>query len=407
MTLKLPSTLDIAIIRLQEILTKYGNGAISLAIGYLGGRMVNELSVPDASMLDALTGMFGPKVRPANWLSVIALLVVIGVLILRPILAHHYAKRQYDKLFAELLRKQRSPDIAQYAALTLGSCLSLQLCPEIHRGWTASTVKLQHDTTEFSLPPNLKPVFQTYYQDNYDAKRFFDDQPKLMLVQNPKAFTDSPTLLLKTCETRWSHVQFYKDNIATSASARQAAIHQLMDSDSVTFAHSLSLHMIVETSDHKTLITQRTEKGDYYPRTWTCSLEEQASIEDIEPESAGAIGRWTRRALLEELGLGADTYNPNNIRVMSVFLESDILNISLCAHVRLDINERELEARLRGVPRQDYEFTHWRFLKRNELRQQMMEPSRQYHPTARYRMLMALIRQSDEPTVARDIQRLS
>ncbi|MCB0200846.1 MAG: hypothetical protein KDI03_12320 [Anaerolineae bacterium] len=398
------SYFNIAALKLQRGLSRWGNNVISLAFGYFGARLINELSVPDANMFDALIGMFGPRVRPANWLSIVSLLVVVAILVLRPLLARHYAKQQYDHVIADLLQNQRSPDIAHFAAVTVGSCLSLQLCPNMSRGWVMAQVKLQHDTTQFSLPPNLRSVFEIYYRDNFDAKRFFDDQPKLMLTQNPKAFTDSPTLILKTCETRWSHVQFYKDNIATSAAERQSAIRALMQDNIVTFAHSLSLHLIVETSDHKTLITQRTEKGDYYPAIWSCSLEEQASLEDIEVGDGVAIENWAKRALLEELGLGADTYNPNNIRLMAVFLESDILNISVCGHVRLDIDERVLDSRLQGVLRPDYEFTQWCFLNSSELLSEMRQPKRPYHPTARYRMLMAYIRQKGEPSVARDIQ---
>ncbi len=89
---------------------------------------------------------------------------------------------------------------------------------------------------------------------------------------------------------------------------------------------------------------------DYFPNTWSCSIEEQLDLEDIKAGSDKIVLHWGARALSEELSLGLESYNSDNFRVLSVILESDILNIALCAMVTLDISSAMLDKILRGVP---------------------------------------------------------
>ena len=93
-------------------------------------------------------------------------------------------------------------------------------------------------------------------------------------------------------------------------------------------------------------------------------------------------------------------YNKDNLRVLTVFLESDILAVSLCAHVVVDLSSKELDRVLDSLPRTDYEFSEWDFLSHEELLDELIHPKRQYHPTSRYRMFMALIRRFGEPRLA-------
>jgi hypothetical protein len=69
---------------------------------------------------------------------------------------------------------------------------------------------------------------------------------------------------------------------------------------------------------------------------------------------------------------------------------SDVLNISLCARLRLELPARELDRVLRQGVRSDYEFTDWTFLQPDNLPRELARPTRAYHPTSGYRMLMEL-----------------
>lgn len=389
---------------LSNLLERFGNLAMSFASGYFLGRVVNEFSVPNATFLDGLDGIFAFGIRPANVLSWLTLLLLIVVPALKRYLPRYYRKRRYENLFARLLQQQRSSIITPFDSLGLGDSLSLQTCPELNRGWKMSEVLLFHDTTRFTLPQQYQGLYENFFRANFDNNRFFDDRPKLSLARNPIAFSDSPTLALYTQEALYSQVRFFQKNVAVIGSERDDAIRKLIDGE-VTFPNSISMHMVVVTKDKKVLRTKRSEKVDFYPGTLSVSIEEQNDMRDLDAGVTGTILRWGKRALLEELGLGDDTYNDENLRILSVFLESDILNIALCAHVQLDITSTELDTTLHGIPRRDYEFPEWDFIEQDKLIDEVFQPIRSYHPTSRYRMLMAMIRHSNEPQMANALRR--
>ena len=188
--------------------------------------------------------------------------------------------------------------------------------------------------------------------------------------------------------------------MAVLTSKRDELIRKVFDELSILFPHSLCMHVIVVTEDDKVLITKRSPKVIYFPGTWSCSIEEQLAPQDLQESPNRIVLKWFKRLLQEELGLGSETYNENNLRILSVFLESDILSISICAHVVLDISSNELNQILKSLPRTDYEFTEWTFLTHKELLKELFQPTRPYHPTSGYRMLMALIKRYGEPRVA-------
>jgi isopentenyldiphosphate isomerase len=158
--------------------------------------------------------------------------------------------------------------------------------------------------------------------------------------------------------------------------------------------------MIVVTQDDKVLLTKRSKKVEFYPETWSCSVEEQLSTDDFLPTEQSPIMNWARRCLKEELGLGGEEYDVSNLRVLSVFLESDVLGVDLCAHAVLNIHSSELNKILQALPRTDYEFTEWTFASHEELMGELFQPRREYHPTSGYRILMGLLRRYGEPKVA-------
>ena len=92
------------------------------------------------------------------------------------------------------------------------------------------------------------------------------------------------------------------------------------------------------------------------------------------------------------------TYDVDSIRVLSVFLEGDALNISLCAYAKIRPTFDELDAVLK-VKRGDLEFVDWKPLEytRVALLREIFQPSEQYHPSSRYRMFMAFLKMYGYP----------
>jgi isopentenyldiphosphate isomerase len=300
-------------------------------------------------------------------------------------------------IFAALVERHKSPSLAPFKAIGWGGSLTLQSCPILHRGWLTTEVEVRHNTALYSIPKEYSQSYQEYFYRYFEEKRFFDNKPSIMLVRNPIAFSDSPTLVLETQETLYSQVQFYRDNVAVLSSKRDEYIRKAVQELSIDFPHPLCMHLILVTRDDKVLITKRAPKVSYFPETWSCSVEEQLSLQDVEGGPDNVLQRWFERLLKEELGLDNRTYTKDNLRVLSVFLESEILAVSICAHAVVDLSSEELSQILEGLPRTDYEFSEWHFLSHEELLDELFRPNRTYHPTSGYRMLMALIKRFGEP----------
>lgn len=318
-----------------------------------------------------------------------------------PFVAHNQSGGQIAPMFASLVQKAKSPVINQYVALGWGDELSLQDSPNLRDGWPMSAVELKHDdTTRFELPVRYQSPYKHYFEQYHEQKRFKDDGEKFMLVTNPTAFSDSPSLILRTKSTKYSEVQFYRDNVATIAAERNPLIEELVrGSLAIQCPHAFCMHMVVATKDNKMLLTRRSPKVAYYPGTWSCSVEEQLARKDLNDDANAIVSNWGRRLLLEELGIEPSMYRAADLRVLSVFLESDCLNISLCACTRVSLDSSEMQALIQGVPRTDYEFTEWAFmdLERGLLLSELVRPTRPYHPSTAYRFLLTFLKQFGMP----------
>jgi len=310
---------------------------------------------------------------------------------------------RYEQMFARL-EETRSPRISHYSGVAHRDNFSLRICPDITDGWSMSEIKLHLDdkAPEFHLPAEYRDLYEDYFHEHYDTKGFHIDNPKIMLRCYPRSFSDEPTLILHAQKTLYSHVQFYKDMIANDSTKSDPLIQKLVVGEDrvAEFPHALCLHMVVVTNDGKVLITKRAPDVEYYPNTWSCSIEENMALKDLEDGAEGAALRWVKRALLEELGLTEAVYRPDNFRILSVFLEVEILNVSLCGHAVLDISSEQLDRIIRALPRPDYEFTAWNYLQHEdaELIAEILSRSRPYHPTSGYRMLMALMKKNGIPS---------
>jgi len=172
----------------------------------------------------------------------------------------------------------------------------------------------------------------------------------------------------------------------------------LINSLEVDFPHTLCLHLIVITSDNKILRTFRSPKVEHYPETWSCSIEENFSLKDLEGNIT--LYNCCKRLLWEELAINDEKYDEKDFKILSVFLEAKVLNISLCGVIYLKINSQNLNKILKNQPRIDYEFSDWDFLdfKEDSLISELVYPMKFYHPTSGFRLLMVLIQRYGIPT---------
>ena len=313
----------------------------------------------------------------------------------------HRAKVAFTSSAARTIQQRKSPLIAPYVGLGWGDALSLQDCPNLREGWPVKAVGIRLDPRDrFVMVERLRAPYASYCSERQADSGFRDDRDKLMLATNPVAFSDSPTLVLDVLRTKWSEVQFYRNNIATIDAEKRLLIEDLIrGSLAVAFPSALCMHLVVITRDRKLLLTRRSPKVAYHPSSWSASIEEQIDRKDLVGEPTATCEPWARRSLTEELGLSADAYDIDMLRLLSVFLESDTMNVSVAACVELSVGSDALDPILRALPRTDYEFTEWAFLpcERQAVASELVNPSRNYHPTTGYRLLLTFLREFGVP----------
>ncbi len=303
--------------------------------------------------------------------------------------------------FAHLLMRHRNRRISSFTEFGFQDELSLQDCPRFRDGWAAAEVMVELNNRPFRIPAHYSRSFKTYFRENYEKKRFGNDGKKFMLTKNPTAFSDGTSLKLHVMPTSYSVAQYYMDSVATVESACSPLIEDVVRGTlQANFAHSLSLHMIIVTSDRKLLLTKRSKKLSWHAGCWQVSLAEQIKEGDFDDGPDRVLLRWCRRLLEEEAGLGEEACTDDNLRILSIFLESDILNISICTHAEIRLDSKTLSKVLKSLPRTDYEFSDIAFLdlNRTELLSEAFRPARQYHPAAGYNLLWCFRKNYGTPT---------
>jgi isopentenyldiphosphate isomerase len=366
---------------------------ISAPSGILFGMLINTMSSPDLSKswCAVFNNIFQVKDHPLNYLSWISIGILMFLPVVEWLLDYHSRKRSFESAFHALLKSKISADLWPFSdgRIAIGSALTIQQTPDLLEGWSIENVELKYDCKEFTLPKKLEASFKAYYDENYLAKGFVDDGVKYMLINNPTSFTDSKSLVLELQKCRYSQVQFYKDVV--SVNERDNYIQSVLHDLSVSFPHSLCLHLVLVTSDNKILITRRAGKVRYSPHTWSVSMEEQLDKDDFKDGNNKVMHRWLKRLLLEETGVEEENVNISNFKLLSVFLESEIMNCSLCGIVKLDLHSEILDKILKVKPKSDQEFSAWDFLSCNQLKSEFLIPTKELHPTSNYRMYFTLL----------------
>ena len=308
------------------------------------------------------------------------------------VLSLWYKRRRYDLRFANLLADKVDPWLSHFSksGVAWGTALTIQQCPDILSGWSCQDVSIVSRARRFPMPEELQKDYTRYKNQRMDDKRFFDDGLKYRLVKNPIASSDSRTLVLEVDENRYSEFHFYNDEINVTQQRKSELIREAFDDLSMDFPQLLCMQAIIVTSDNRILSVLRSSKVELYPDTWSVSIEEQMAEGDLGGGEQPIL-MWARRMLREELGLSSSEFDPEKIRVLSVLLETHILNCNVCCLIRLNLPSSEFHRIIKSKTRADYEFKDWRFLTMEECLEQLVEPTLALHPTSGYRILLALL----------------
>lgn len=367
------------------------------ASAFLIAAFVNVWSDPSVKdILQLLNRMFlferSITITIFSWIALsVTILIPVGQFV-----AEKYVRsRTYEQRLAILYSNKIDPLLRpfQKGHIGWGLGLTLQSCPNIKEGWSTNEVRIDYRPIEYDVARMGIDVSQKY--DNYLQHTFptlySEDRTRLMLLENPVAFTDMFPLTLKVGKTKWSQFQFYHELISEEKDRRVRDIKEVIENNKIEFPNSLCLHLIVRTKDHKFLLTKSNKKkgGDYHD-VWALSIGEQLDKNDIENDG-DCILNWTSRALWEELKLGGENFLSGNIRVMAVNLEGDINNFALATIVVLNLNSWELDNVLKVEIPADREFENWTFISPEDMPKELINPTptRNYHPSTGIRMFYA------------------
>lgn len=382
-------------------LRTYYKVIVSNAGAFLLGYFTNLVSDSNNSTEEIFIRFMPSTDNIFSFIPFVTMIIVIGVPLLLFVLNEHQKRQRYNTKLTHITRQYVDRMVMPFAKGTIawGCNLSLAVAPDLREGWSANDIRIEYNGTCYVMPSYHTSSYESYYKRNLLTRRFFDDGDKLMLVKSPTAFSDSPTLLLRLQKTKYSQVQYYRDSIVNLPAERDKLLQGIMTRDEVLFPHSFCMHAFIVTSDDKVLITKRSPKVSYHPSAWSFSIEEQLALDDLEEGNDGVILRWAARLLREELGLSMRYYEKQNVRVLSVFLEGDVMNCSLMCVIHLAVSSDELNQVVQNQPRPDYEFTDWAFLAFEEVREELTVHQRILHPTSEYRMLLALVNRYGVPRV--------
>lgn len=363
-----------------------------IAVAFLMGMFVNIFSDPNVNNLrELLNRMFNVHIRSLNVLSWFAAIIILLLTLGRFLLKMYFRKHSYAVKLAEIYHEKVDSSIQPFSRgrIAWGLGLTLQSCPDLRRGWSIEKIQIQYDPTKYVFPRGLDKSYRDYLEKKFPTK-YADDKIRLMLIEDPRAFSDAPTLVLRVQETKWSQVRFYQDSIVRDLNERVRYIENVLKTRRINFPNSLCLHLVIVTSDGYLLLTQSSPKVEYYPNLWACSIGEQLNLSDLEGSEKKFALNWVERALQEELGILRDDeyFSSDNIRVMAVILEGDTVNFAIVTLIFLNCNREELDSIIDKRPRTDYEFQKWEFISWDNIPNQLLDPkpTRIYHPSTGIRM---------------------
>jgi len=278
-------------------------------------------------------------------------------------------------------------------------------------GLSPSEVVIAIENEPFAMPTDLEREYFKFFHDKArDPGRYWDangrgDGDKLMLSKLPLIASDQMDaggrVHLRVRPVKYSQVLFFQERFVKDASLVAENLNALARTHDAPFPSILCLHMVIVTSDEKVVIVRRAPTLHYYPGKYAATIEEQLHPrKDVivgQPDRPFSVEAWVRRALNEEVALTEDhQFAPQDVRILSVFLEHTIMNLSLCALARIRLDASSLTAHLASNLRPDYEFDRTVFFNSDEALREVVSPSLAHHPTSRYRTFMALLHASGQ-----------
>ena len=361
----------------------------------------------DATIVATLDAtFFASPVQTA--LTIAALVCVTVYCVVGPILSKRSARRTLDRALLAAYPDFVDPLFVDHAhqleGIGWGTGQTILACPLPQDGWSTGDISFRVNRSPYSfaslqgtaLPgidgQALARDYERFVTEEF-PQQFASDEAKWMLVRRPRSFTEDLGVTLELQRTSWSQLQFFWQKVV-SADTKPFLYTSLLRGDSIPFPSSLCAHVIVFSADGRVLLTRaHASKRNDYPGYWACSIGEQLATEDIASLDDDCARRWVTRSLREELAVDQTEFDAAQIRFLALTFEGDIANLAMVCSVHLHLSAADVDARLRTVNRVDNEFGAIDFIEVDRIPEEMVNPSRTYHPSTGIRMVYAYLSQ--------------
>ena len=386
---------------------------ISVVMNYLGER---EVISGEQTFWQKMTDLNNSAV-----FILLLLTVVMVVYYLLLMVTGYYARKQEPVVAFTRIMKEHSIEQAHAkiaGGLVWGQDRSLWTAPNIVLGVEPQDVRVMHYEPEpfaFEEDEHKNGLNELVNTKKFkETKALGNDLPRYMLTRYGGNFNkEKPVLWLQLRATSWGPCQYvwhrydyeYKKEEEAVVKDKQRAWREKIISEHMNsglrvanYPNSLCLHLIIETSDGKVLITEISqEKKNDYPRTKAVSIGEQIELADFLDQKdfqEDFVTEWTRRAVCEEFGLSELQYerafDEKSLRVLSLDFEMDIYNFALVCTMKMRHDCEEFRKLVSSTIEQK-EISDMQDLQVEDIPSVLMGypgNENEYHPSSYLRLLM-------------------
>jgi hypothetical protein len=279
--------------------------------------------------------------------------------------------------------------------IELDGAIELLRCNNLGLGWSASDIRIEYNPVAWRLPEQFEHLRHAWEQRSPNQR----SDPKIAL--HDIRLNKDQTLGCRLQATEWREVRplheapSLEENVAVRAAV---GVYEML------LPNIFAVHVIASTIDGWILAFRRSDMSHYHPGDWSATYEEGFALEDLSGD--GIFHRAARRGLAEEISADLHNLPLESFKVVSFVMERPLVNPAVVVMADLPIPRSALPV---ALPSDELELgsctsipIDWKVIGEIISSRSFKYGSRsgRWHPTSRYRMLLALARHFGEDAAA-------
>lgn len=286
--------------------------------------------------------------------------------------------------------------------IEIDGAVEILRCRNVSQGWSSAEIRVEYNPVNWQLPSEFQHLCDTWEQRNPNQR----SDPKVAL--RGIHLNQDHTLTCRLQATTWRDVRPLHEapSLADDALVRTTAsgCEMLLPNIGV-------VHVIASTLDGWLLAFRRSASSHYHPGDWSATYEEGLAPEDLVGSTV--FQQAAMRGLVEEIAPDLGTMPLESFKVISIVMERPLGNPAVVVMVELPISRSELPIR-RPTDELDAEAFVSIPIDQIYISKIFSTPDLslapfegRWHPTARYRLLMAMAHYFGEDVAATALSRIA